>query len=168
VPAFSRLPECGPKKLFADWIEKQQADKRGGGRPEESLELLREAGIESPDDNPQLQKAVDLGIVRAIHRRVMETLANNASDRRRFDTLRPFVPYEQSTDTYEGAARQLKLSPSALRKAVFDLRKAYVVQFRAAVAPTVRNIRTEVDDEASELLDLLPEAIAMENRAPAR
>ena len=35
-------------------------------------------------------------------------------------------------------------------------------QFRAAVATIVRNLRTEVDDEASELLDLLPEAVALE------
>jgi len=36
------------------------------------------------------------------------------------------------------------------------------MQFRAAVATIVRNLRTEVDDEAGELLDLLPEAVALE------
>jgi hypothetical protein len=60
----------------------------------------------------------------------------------------------------------LNLSPAAVRQALFDLRRNYVLQFRAAIAPTVRNLLGEVDSEASELLDLLPEAIALENGQP--
>jgi DNA-directed RNA polymerase specialized sigma24 family protein len=151
------------KNFFADWIEKRNAAKRGAGKPEESIEVLREAGIESSADDPQLKRAVDLGIARAIHQQAMSALAKKASDHRRFEILRNFIPYEHGAETYALAAKQLNLSPPAFRKAVFDLRKNYVQQFRAAVAPTVRNARGEVDDEARELLDLLPEAIALES-----
>ena len=150
------------KNYFIDWVKKRNAGKRGDGKPEESIELLREAGIESSAEDPQLKRAVDLGMTRVIHRGVMAALAEKASDKERFEVLRYFIPYEHGAETHEKAAKQLNLSATALRKAVFDLRKNYVQQFRAAIVPTVRNARGEMDDEARELLDLLPEAIAQE------
>ena len=94
----------------------------------------------------------------------MAALAESATDPRRFEVLRGFVPFEHGADTYEQAAAQLQLPVPALRKAVFDLRKNYVQQFRAAVALTVGDPRPEVDAEASELLDLLPEAVALDRQ----
>ena len=166
-PRFRAYLSVALRNFYLDWIEQQKAAKRGSGKPDESVEALSEAGFESADEDRQLKQAVDLGIARTIHRGVMEALERQATDARRFEVLRSFIPFEQGAETYEQAARQLNLSPSGLRKAVFDLRRHYVLQFRAAVAPTVRNVRTEVDGEAGELLDLLPEAIALENIHPA-
>jgi DNA-directed RNA polymerase specialized sigma24 family protein len=153
------------KNFFLDWLEKRNAEKRGAGRQDESLEVLREAGIESATQDRDLNRAVDLGVARTVHRHVMETLAKKASSPERFEALRVFVPYEQDNSTYAAAASDLGLTLNALRKAVFDLRKNYVLEFRAAVAPTVRGLRSEINEESSVLLDLLPEAIALENNA---
>jgi len=162
-PRFRAYLSVALRNFFADWIEQKRAEKRGSGQPDESLDVLREAGFETADEDRQLKQAVDLGIARTLHRQVMEALQNQAADRHRFDILRSFIPYEQGVETYEQAAKQLNITVPTLRKAVFDLRRNYVLQFRLAVAPTVRNVRTEVDSEAGELLDLLPEAISLES-----
>src|SRR5207248_7352797 len=112
--------------FFRDWIRTHQAGKRGDGVPDDSVERLREEGVEFPADDAQLQRAVDLGFARLVHQRVMSTLEQKAADPKRFAALRDFIPFEHGSDTYEKAAKQLGLSAAVLRKAVFDQRKRYV------------------------------------------
>jgi len=163
-PQFRAYLSVSLKNFFGDWLDKRNAMKRGDGTPDESLENLREAGVELRSDDVQLHRAVDLGIARLVHQRVMAALETKATDPHRFMVLREFVPFEHGSETYEEAARNLGLSTEAMRKAVFDLRRSYVRSFRAEVAPTVRNVRREVDDETSILLELLPEAVVLESR----
>jgi RNA polymerase sigma-70 factor (ECF subfamily) len=163
-PRFRHYLITALKRFFIDGLDKQNAKKRGDGQLTESYEDLCQSGADFPLDDARLNRAVDLGITQLIHNQVMAVLEKKAADPDRFRVLRDFVPFEQTNETYEQAARRLGLSVAALRKAIFDLRKNYAQQFRVAVAPIVRNVRNDVDDEASHLLDLLPEAVALERR----
>lgn len=152
------------KNFFLDWLEKRNAAKRGDGKPDDSIEALRESGVDFSANEAQHKHSLDLELARLVHRRVMASLETAASDPNRFQVLRDFVPFEHGQATYEAAAKRLKLSGPTLRKAVFDLRKNYAQKFRIEVAPTVRDVRVELDNEASELLDLLTEAVVLDSQ----
>jgi DNA-directed RNA polymerase specialized sigma24 family protein len=160
-PRFRAYLSVALRNFFGDWLDKRNAGKRGDGKPDESIELRLESGREGSADDPQLKRAVDLGIARTVHERVMAALKEKASDPRRFEVLREFIPFEHGKETHEQAAQRLELSSLALRQAILRLRRDYVQQFRAALAPSVRNVRRELEDETSELLKLLPEAVAL-------
>ncbi len=161
-PRFRAYLSVALRNFFGDWLKKRGAAKRGDGSPDASVDLLSQHGFEFPVDDSQLKRAVDLGFARLVHQRVMAALGKKAPELKRFAVLREFIPFEHGSDSCEQAGRQLGLSAGAFRKAVFDQRKSYVQLFRAEVAATVRSVRRDVDDEASELLDLLPEAVALE------
>ncbi|PWU10148.1 MAG: hypothetical protein C5B50_26025 [Verrucomicrobia bacterium] len=163
-PRFRLYLSAALKHFFYDWVRKRAAAKRGDGTPDESFERLREGGIEFPCDDAQLNRAVDLAFARSVHQRVMAALKAKMPDPQRFAALSDFIPFEQGEDTSQEAAKRIGLSAAAFRKAVFDQRRNYVQFFRAEVASTVGGAQKEAEDEASQLLDLLPEAVAVETR----
>jgi len=162
-PRFRAYLSVALRNFFGDWLRKRAAAKRGDGTSDESVELLREGGVEFAMDDAQLRRAVDLGFTRLVHQRVMKILKDKAQNPKRFEVLRDFIPFEHGSESYEQTARQMGLTLGAFRKAVFDQRKSYVQLFRAEVAPTVRSVRVDLDAEARDLLELLPEAVVLED-----
>lgn len=152
------------KNFFLDWLEKRKAAKRGDGLPEDSIEALREFGVDFPNEDARFTHEIDLEFTRLVHRRVMSRLEANAKDAERFDALRDFLPFEHGEATYERLASRLQKTVGNLRKIVCSLRRDYASQFRAEVAPTVSNIGAELNDESSLLLDLVTEAVVLESQ----
>lgn len=139
-----------------EW-RKAQAEKRGGGKELLSLELMAEddgfeaAGAE--DDTPErhFEKSCALALLEAAMQRLAKE-QSAAGKQETFAVLRPLLaPLGGETAlSQEDAARQLRLTPEALRVTLHRLRKRFAEVLRATVAdtlidPTEEAIQDELD-----------------------
>ena len=161
-PRFRHFLARSLLNCFRDWCDKQKSAKRGGGQADACLSEFMDAGLDAMDDR-QIEQAFDLQLVMFVHRRAMIRLESEAGDRARFEALRGFVPFELSHETQEEVAKNLSISIGALRKALFTLRKKYADFFREEIQPMTAN-PTDAESEFSYLLDLLPEAAALDRQ----
>lgn len=141
--------------FLANEHERNQALKRGGGRPLLSLDddsaedrYLREpAHAESPDRLYERQWALAL-----MEGAFMRLEAEQASTGKAatFAALRPFLSREPDPGEYAPLAARLELAPGTLAVQVHRLRERYRQLVRAAVADTVDN-PLDVDAEMRHL-----------------
>ena len=132
---------------------KRGSQKRGGGVTVLSIDAERAGGwepselsrAETPDRTFERLWAREL-IERA---RVATRLRYEENDNAAmFDTLEPFLPWNDGPQDYRGAARELGLSDGALRVNIFRLRKRFRSSLETEIAETVTSA-DEVEDEVS-------------------
>jgi len=83
-----------------------------------------------------------------------------AGNERLFDRLRGFLTFDESAGTYADAARDLEMTPAAVKVAAYRLRGRYRDALRRCVADTVAS-DSEVDDEIRYLLRTLQSTDAL-------
>lgn len=77
-----------------------------------------------------------------------------AGQQERFEALKPYLLDDGDPTTYVETAGRLQLSESAVKSAIFKLRKRHGEVFRAEVAHTVAS-SSEVEDEIQWILSAL-------------
>jgi RNA polymerase sigma factor (sigma-70 family) len=146
------------KHFLSDEQDKAAAKKRGGEHQFISWEqgnaeqrFLREpVDIESADRLFERRWALTL-LERAMSRLHEECVA--AGNAERFAKLKGFVSGEKGALSYAEAAERTDLTPSALKSAIFRLRRRYHEVIREEVSQTVADPR-EVEEELRYLLGL--------------
>ncbi|MBW3671273.1 MAG: sigma-70 family RNA polymerase sigma factor [Acidobacteria bacterium] len=89
--------------------------------------------------------------------RVLDTLRQeyaSAGNERLFDRLSGFLTFDEGAGTYADAARDLGMTPAAVKVAAYRLRGRYRESFRRCVADTLSSDR-DIDDEIRYLLKTL-------------
>jgi RNA polymerase sigma factor (sigma-70 family) len=143
--------------LANEW-DRSQALKRGGGRPQISLddaEAERTYEFE-PVENATPEKIFDRRWARTLLRLSFERLNGEMSSPRqvrRLETLGPMIAGDR-TAGYRDVARSLGMSESAARVWVHRLRRRYRNILREEVGRTVRD-PSQVDDELRHLLAMV-------------
>jgi len=139
------------KFFLADQRDKAQAEKRGGGRTNVSLD------DEGAEERYRQEPATDLTPERIFDRRWAVALLDQALRRlraefqtagkqRQFDLLRPFLAEETGEGGYDPVAVELQTSPKTVAVAVFRLRGRYRELVREEVTATVA-ADTDVENE---------------------
>ena len=146
----------GALKFFlADQLDRQRAEKRGGGRQIVSLDeaeadrRYREEpapGL-SPDESFDRRWALAL-MDRAFVRLETEFAANGKTAM--FEALKPFLAAESGDGGYAAPAEQLQMTPASVAVAVHRMRQHFRELVRAEAAETLANL-AEVDDELRHL-----------------
>jgi RNA polymerase sigma-70 factor (ECF subfamily) len=147
------------KNFLANQWEKARAEKRGGGRPELSLDF--EAGESryqiEPSHELTPERLYERGWVLTLLDQVLESLRLElaaAGKSEYFDELKGTVAGEATAADYKRAAETLGITPAAAKQAAYRMRKRYRQLFRNEVACTVAD-EAEVDDEIGRLLEAL-------------
>jgi RNA polymerase sigma factor (sigma-70 family) len=152
------------RRFVAHRAERENAQKRGGGRAPLSLEaaaLEREeralaefAGGEDPE------RAFARRWAEAVMRRALERLeleSSRAGHGERFAALRPHLALEGEAAPHARVARELDLSEGAVKVALHRLRRRYGELVREEVAGTLRD-EAEVEAELADLIAALGSA----------
>lgn len=144
---------------FRRWLRDQgareQASKRGGGRPPGSLEELEECGKEPIDPAGDPEAAFELQWARTLFERALRHLAEDWKNRPElYQALRSHLDCDPATGDYGVIAARLGLSVGAVRKAAFDLRRDFGAHLRREVRSTVVEA-WEAEDELRHLVTLL-------------
>jgi len=146
------------KHFVSDQQDKASAQKRGGGRSLISWDLaqaehrfLREPADEESPDRLYERRWASVLLERAMERLQQEWVCAGKADL--FARLKGFVSGEKGLASYAEAAEQANLSPSALKSAIFRLRRRYHELVREEVAHTVADPR-ELKEELRYLLSL--------------
>jgi DNA-directed RNA polymerase specialized sigma24 family protein len=166
---FRSLLQIALGRFLADARDRAKTQKRGGRfsfiswdnyQAETSGEWLTNL---SAAWTPE--KAFDVRWAQALLAQVFAQLraAHARPERRRktFETLQSFLTAsaDQPPDSYEQAASQLGMSPTAVKTAVFRLRQQYRTLLRKEVARTVES-SSDIDDELRYLGSLLRDSPA--------
>jgi RNA polymerase sigma factor (sigma-70 family) len=146
------------QRHIRDADARQQAQKRGGHHEFVSLDLLNAeelyrhepAGLSTPET--QFERSWALQVLRS----ALETLrqAENTEPRRRtFEILCPFLdPETTAVARPDLAARELGLSPEAVRQAISRLRRRFREALRQQIASTLHNpTERQIDEELAAL-----------------
>ena len=146
------------KHFVSDQKDKASAQKRGGDRQLISWELaeaehrfLREPAEEDSPDRLYERRWASVLLERAMDRLQQERASAGKADI--FAQLKGFVSGEKGLASYAEAADQANLSPSALKSAIFRLRRRYHELVREEVGHTVADPR-ELKEELRHLLSL--------------
>lgn len=146
------------QRYIRDAGDRQQAQKRGGGREFVSFdrlhaaELYRNEPVDPVTPETQFERSWALQVLRM----ALETLRlseHTESRRRTFAVLAPFLDPE-STDTARPdlAARELGLSPEAFRQAISRLRRRFREALRQQISSTLRDpTEQQIDGELAAL-----------------
>jgi DNA-directed RNA polymerase specialized sigma24 family protein len=135
-----------------EW-RKVQAEKRGGGQELFSIEMLAEDGFEPAGaENETPEKHFEKSCALALLEAAMQRLAgeqNAAGKMEAFAVLRSLLaPLDGgATISHEEAARQLRLTPEALRVTLHRLRKRFAEVLRDTVADTLAHPTDEAIQE---------------------
>jgi RNA polymerase sigma-70 factor (ECF subfamily) len=147
------------KHYMSDEWDRQRAQKRGGGESPLSLDFdTAEHGfkLELPDERTpeDVYDAcwADTLMQRARARLRREMLEPGKEDR--FERLEGFVTGEGKEVPYKDVAEELGLSESAVKVAVYRMRRRFGEILRAEVADTVRD-PTDVETEVRHLVAML-------------
>ncbi len=130
------------KHLLADEKAKQEAKKRGGDR---SLLFWDQIGAE---ERLRVEATKELSPDRAFDRRWAMTVLEQATERLRreyatperrkvFAELKGYVTGDPSAAPYSATAARLSLTESAVKSAIYRLRRRYYALVREEVAQTV-------------------------------
>ena len=146
------------KNFVSDQKDKARAQKRGGGRQLISLEFseAEDLFLREPANEESPERLFDRRWVLALLERAMERLRQECAlngKTRLFRELKGFIAGEKGETSYEEAAGRLNLSASALKSAIFRLRRRYYELVREEVGHTVEDPR-ELKDELRRLLNL--------------
>ena len=141
--------------LVNEW-RKGQRQRRGGGQMILSLDAEERFAAEPADPaTPETIYAKHWAgaVLAQVHERLRaECEAEGQSGR--FDVLKAYLLHDGEAPSYAHAAAALGLSDSALKSAIFRLRRRYGEVFRDEIAQTVDDPR-EVETEIRELLAAL-------------
>jgi RNA polymerase sigma factor (sigma-70 family) len=167
------LPERGRFRAFllaavrhfvANEWDKQRAEKRGGGRWQQSLDAAA-FDWESGESRYLIEPSHDLTPERLFERqwafalleRVLSRLRDehvNPGKRDQFEALQPFLSTDRDSANYTDAASHLNITVEAARVAAHRLRKRYRQLLRDEIAQTVASPE-QVDDELRHLFAVL-------------
>lgn len=142
--------------LANEW-DRQQAEKRGGGRRVLSLDLTEgESRLNcepTHDDTPErlFERHWACTLLDEVVRRLRGEFAA-AGKLRHFELLEPTLAGHQRGTAFPEIARELGLSDDAVRQAALRLRRRYRELLREEVEQTVAD-PTEVDDEIRRLFE---------------
>jgi DNA-directed RNA polymerase specialized sigma24 family protein len=146
------------KNYVSDQKDKASAQKRGGGRQLVSWELAeaerlfkREPANEESPDRLYERRWVLALLERAMTRLRQECISGGNGEL--FDQLKGFVSGEKGETSYAEAAARMDLSPSALKSAIFRLRRRHHELVREEVGHTVADPH-ELKEELRHLLNL--------------
>lgn len=124
------------RNALKDQREAARAAKRGGGAEHINL-ATAEKEIESVPADSAHDEQLDLVFARLIHERALSGLEEQWRERglaARFQHLSPFLLHSPGSGEYAAAGSRLSLTPNQVKRAVFDLREAYLDRFRTQVA----------------------------------
>ncbi len=141
--------------LVNEW-RKGQRQRRGGGMAMISLDAEERFAAE-PVDHTTPETIYAKRWAEAVLARVHERLRAECEaegNSGRFDVLKAYLLHDGEAPSYKEAAESLSLSDTALKSAIFRLRKRYGEVFRDEIAQTVDDPR-EVETEIRELLAAL-------------
>lgn len=143
------------KHFLSNEADRARAKKRGGGRPQLSLDF------ETAEGSLRLEPADNLTPEKVFERQWAEAVLEKALGRLRlgstrtgkeeiFDRLRGFLTTADAQAPYSDLARDLKTTEGAVRTAVHRLRKSFAEAVRAEIAQTVDDPK-EVEEEIQNL-----------------
>ncbi|MBI4662327.1 MAG: sigma-70 family RNA polymerase sigma factor [Verrucomicrobia bacterium] len=147
------------KHFLADQRDRDQAQKRGGGKALVSLDA------QTAETRYLLEPHDDLTPDKIFERRWALTLLEQAMARLReeftlagksefFDQLKVFMAAEKGPVTYAGAAAKLSTTEAAVKMSVQRMRRRYRELLRAEIAHTVARTE-EIDEELRHLAEAL-------------
>jgi RNA polymerase sigma-70 factor (ECF subfamily) len=148
---------CG--RQLGEYLDRQQAQKRGGGRSLVSIDSSdaeRRYTLE-PSHNLTPERIFDRTWALTLLGRVVERLRREYDDAGRadrFEELIGVLTRAPGGETYGEIARRLGTNEGTIRVAVHRLRRRYGVLLREEIASTVEDA-AEVDDEIRTLFDAL-------------
>ncbi len=144
--------------LSNEW-EKERAAKRGGGKPQVSLDLRDAEGryVREPVDPRTPEEAFDRGWALEQLDRVLNLLGEEMREtggERKFDLLKDFLMGEISSKTYAQVGESLDMTEGAVKVAVHRMRRRFGLLLRAEIARTVSD-QKEVEGEIRYLISAL-------------
>jgi RNA polymerase sigma-70 factor (ECF subfamily) len=145
------------RHMLAHHHEKLNAEKRGGGTPNLSMEQMAEDGFEIPDTWPPSAPDYDREWALTLLANTLAEIRRNYETQDRlheFEILSHFLPGGSGEMTIDTAARELAVESATLKTWVQRLRGRFRELLRASVARTV-SAPHEVDDELAYLRKLL-------------
>jgi RNA polymerase sigma factor (sigma-70 family) len=139
-------------------VEKQQAQKRGGGKLLESLDFVHAEAVyqREPVDHMTPEKLYERRYAMTLLEQTLETLRQEYEDRGKqsvWQQLHPLLMGD-SVKPYSALAVEMKVSESAVKVAVHRLRERFGTLLRLEISRTV-----ETEEEASEELRWLMQSL---------
>jgi RNA polymerase sigma factor (sigma-70 family) len=130
------------KHFLANEWDREQAQKRGGGRPILSLDFRSadERFVREPMDNATPERAFERTWALAVLESALARLESDYRARGRgaiFERLRGSLVARGELDSYRDIARELGTSEGAVKVAAHRLRQAFRAALRAEIAETV-------------------------------
>lgn len=151
-----------------NWWRMRNADKRGGGQPLQSLDLLAEAGWEpaAPENGEDLifDREWALTVLTAAWRQLEAAAAVSPDKSARFTVLRRFLPGSEAPPAYADAAASLETSLDNVKSLIHRLRE----DFRDAVSGVISDTVLSRDEVAGEMDHLCAVMAAGHVPAPPR
>jgi RNA polymerase sigma factor (sigma-70 family) len=147
------------KNFLRDTWRREQALKRGGAQRFLSLEELAAEEVEqiTSTDTLNADQAYDRRWGLAVMNRAFQRLAaeyNEGGNMRLLEAVKDLAPRERGTVGYNELARDLGMTESALKSAVYRLRQRHQQLLREEIAQTVAH-PDEVNDEIRCLIAIL-------------
>ncbi len=147
------------KHFLSDERKKAQAQKRGGGQTLLSLDAaaaeerykLEPAAPTTPEQLFDQRWAVAVMEQTVVRLRQEYVSGGRAA---LFDELKHFQSGEEASDSYRAVAARLGLSESAIKSAIFRLRRRHRELLREEIAHTV-TAPSEIDDEIRYLISVM-------------
>ena len=145
--------------MSSEW-RKENAQKRGGGAPNLSLDAEdaeRRYRIEPAGSELSPEELYDRRWARAVLEQVLATLKKEfrrSGKSERFEVLKGQLLSEPEPGEYEACAETLGLEPSALRTQIYRMRNRFGLLLREQIEQTVAE-PSQVDEEISYLLQAL-------------
>jgi|JI6StandDraft_1071083.scaffolds.fasta_scaffold10213_2 DNA-directed RNA polymerase specialized sigma24 family protein len=154
---FRNFVMGGVMHVLAKHHHRGQAQKRGGGMETDSLDAMKEAGLEPPGPEPEDIMEFDRRWAVSLVENSLAAVAEEEQKRGKaaeFAVLRYFLPGAEEMISLEEAVIRLGTSLNAVKVAVYRLRVRFRERLRAEVAQTV-SAPHEIEEELLYLRTLL-------------
>lgn len=144
------------KNFLSNEWDRERAAKRGGGKPQVSLDLRDAEGryLREPVDPKTPEEAFDRRWALEQLDQVLDLLADEmreTSGEKRFNVLKDFLMGEFSNKTYAQAAEKLDMTEGAVKVAVHRMRRRFGLLLRAEIGRTVSDDE-QIDGEIRHLI----------------
>lgn len=148
------------RNFLANEWDHSQALKRGGGVEFISLDLAHaeNAALHEPGHDCTPERLYERRWAETVLSKVLESLRAefDGNSVKRFDVLKGFLTEQKGSSSYAEAARDLGVSPQAVKSAVHRLRQRWRELMREEIAQTVQAATSEeIDDEIRYLIQVL-------------